>query len=147
MFQDLTHDISYTLRKYTINSVEMNFLLNVSLSSHVFSLNLFIQLCFQLLSCVRLFATPWMATRQASLSFPISRSLLGLMSIESVMPSNHLIFCCPLLQKREKWLSIRVISDESALCIRWPSNFSNMVYWSASPSGLEVPLGQRLCLL
>ena len=51
----------------------------------------------QLLSRVRLFATPWTAVRQASLSFAISRSLLKLMSIESVMPSNHLILCCPLL--------------------------------------------------
>ena len=51
----------------------------------------------QLLSCVRLFATPWTAARQASLSITNSRSSLKLMSIESVMPSNHLILCCPLL--------------------------------------------------
>ena len=80
----------------------------------------------QLLSCVRLFATPWTAACQASLSITNSQSLLKLMSIESVKPSNHLILCCPLLLLPSIYRSIRVFSNESALCIRWPK------YWSFS---------------
>ena len=80
----------------------------------------------QLFSCVRLFETPWTATRQASLSITNSWSLPRLMSIESVMPSNHLILCHPLLLLRSIFPSIRVFSNESALCIRWPK------YWSFS---------------
>ena len=75
------------------------------------------------LSCVRLFVTPWTAARQASLSFTISQSLLTLTSIESVMPSNHLILCCPLLLP-SVFPSIRVFSSESAFCIRWPKGWS-----------------------
>ena len=79
----------------------------------------------QLLSCVRLFATPWIAACQASLSITNSRSSPKLMSIESVMPSSHLILCCPLLLP--PFLPrIRVFSNESALCIRWPK------YWTFS---------------
>ena len=74
----------------------------------------------QLLSRVRLFMTPWTAALQASLSFTISLSLLKLMSVELVMPSNHLILCCPLLLLPSILPSIRVFSNESALCIRWP---------------------------
>ena len=77
----------------------------------------------QSLSCVRLFATLWTTARQASLSITNSWSLSKLMSIESVMPSNHLILCCPLLLP-SIFPSIRVFSNESALCIRWPK------YWS-----------------
>ena len=73
---------------------------------------------FQSLSCVQLFATPWTAARQASLPFTISRSLLRLMSIGSVMPSNHLILCCPHLLLPSVFPSIRVFSNESALRIR-----------------------------
>ena len=73
----------------------------------------------QSLSCVRLSATPWTAARWASLSFTISWSLLMLTSFESVIPSNHLIFCCPLLLP-SVFLSIRVFSSELALRIRWP---------------------------
>ena len=69
------------------------------------------------LSCVHLFVIPWTAARQASLSITNSRSLLKLMSIESVMPSNHLVLCHPLLLP-EVFPRIRVFSDESALCIR-----------------------------
>ena len=79
----------------------------------------------QSLSCVRLFATPCTAARQASLSITNSWSLLKLMSIELVMPSNHLILSCPLLLL-SVFPSIRVFSNESALCIRWPK------YWSFS---------------
>ena len=80
----------------------------------------------QSLSRVRLFATPWTAARQASLSITKSQSLLKLVSIELVMPSNHLILCHPLLLKPSIFPSIRVFSNESALCIRWPN------YWSFS---------------
>ena len=73
----------------------------------------------QLLSCVWLFATPWTAAHQASLSITNSWSLPRLMSIESVVPSNHLILCCPLLLLPSIFPSIRVFSNESALCIRW----------------------------
>ena len=73
----------------------------------------------QLLSRVQLFVTAWTAAHQASLSFTISWSLLKLRSIESVMPSNHLILCCPLLLLPSIFPSIRVFSDESALRIRW----------------------------
>ena len=80
---------------------------------------------FQSLSHVRFFATPWIAACQASLSITNSQSLLKLMSIESVMLSNHLILCCPLLLPLI-FPSIRVFSNESALRIRWPK------YWSFS---------------
>ena len=73
-----------------------------------------------MLSRVRVFATPWTAARQASLSITDSWSLPKLMSIESVMPSNHLILCCPLLLLPSTFPRIRVFSNESALCIGWP---------------------------
>ena len=82
----------------------------------------------QSLSCVWLFATPWTAAGQASQSFTISWSLLEFMSIESVMPSNHLILCRPLFLLPSLFPSIRVFSNESALHIRWPK------YWSFSIS-------------
>ena len=68
--------------------------------------------------------TPWTAAQQASLSFPISQSLLKLMSIESMMPSNHLILCCPLLLLSSVFPSLRVFSSELALRIRWPKCWS-----------------------
>ena len=74
----------------------------------------------QLLSHVQLFATPWTAARQASLSITNSQSLLKLMPIESVMPSNHLILCRPLLLLPSIFPSIRVFSNESVLHMRWP---------------------------
>ena len=92
----------------------------------------------QSLSHVRLFATPWTAARQASLSFTISRSLLKLMSIESMMPSNYLILCRPLLLPPSIFPSIRVISNESALCIRWPKYWS--LSFSISPSNEHLGL-------
>ena len=82
----------------------------------------------QLLSCVRLFASPWITACQASLSITNSQSLLKLMSIESVMPSSHLIFCRPLLPLPPIPPSIRVFSNESTLRMRWPK------YWSFSLS-------------
>ena len=81
-------------------------------------------------------ATPWTAARQASLTFTNSRSLLKLMSIESVMPSNHLIFCCPLLLLPSIFSSIRVFSNESVLHIRWPKDW--VFSFSISPSN-EYP--------
>ena len=86
----------------------------------------------QLLSHVWLFATPWTAARQSSLSITNYWSLLKLMPIESVMPSNHLILCCPLLLPPSIFPSIRFFSNESALPNRWPKycNFS----FSISPS-------------
>ena len=80
----------------------------------------------QSLSLAWLFATPWTAAHQASLSITNSQSLLKLMSIESVMPSKHLILCCPVLFLPSIFPSIRVFSNESALWIRWPK------YWSFS---------------
>ena len=71
------------------------------------------------LSPVRLFATPWTAAHQASLSFTISWSLLKLMSVESMMPSNHLILCCPLLFLPSIFPSIMLFSNELVLCITW----------------------------
>jgi len=81
---------------------------------------------FQSLSHVWLFAIPWTAARQDSLSFTNTQSLPKLMTIESVMPSNHLILCCPLLLLPSILSNIRVFSNESALRIRWPK------YWTFS---------------
>ena len=78
----------------------------------------------QSLSRVRLFATPWTAAPQASLSITKSWNLLKLMCIKSVMPSNHLILCHPLLLPPSIFPSIRVFSDESVLHIRWPKDWS-----------------------
>ena len=78
----------------------------------------------QLVSHVQLFAIPWTIARKASLSFTISWSLLKLMSIESVMPSYHLILCCPLIILPSVFSSSRVFSSELLLHIRWPKNWS-----------------------
>ena len=78
----------------------------------------------QFLSHIRLLAAPWTAARQASLYIINSRSLLKLMSIKLVMPSNHLILCHPFLLLHSIFPSIRAFSNESALCIRWPK------YWT-----------------
>ena len=97
---------------------------------HIHSLIKF--LIVQLLSCVQLFVNPWTAVFQAFLSFTISQSLLKLMSIESVMPSNYLILCHPLLHLPSVFPSIRVFSNELAVCIRRPKYWS--VSFSISPS-------------
>ena len=89
----------------------------------------FFLVCIQFSSVAQLrpsLVIPWTAARQASLSITNSRNLLKLMSIESEMPSNHLILCCPLLLPPSIFPSIRVFSNESVLCIRWPK------YWSFS---------------
>ena len=101
-------------------------LYNVVLVSAVQQSELVIVVVVQSLSCVKLFATQWTTTRQASLSFTISQSLLKLMSTESVMPSNHLILCHPLLLLPSIFPNFRVFSIQSVLCIRWPK------YWSLS---------------
>ena len=91
---------------------------------HIF--NIFEISSVQSLSCVWFFATPWTAACQASASITNSWSLLKFMSIESMMPSNHLILCHPLLLLPSVFPSIRVFSNESVLPIRWPK------YWSFS---------------
>ena len=90
----------------------------------------------QSLSRVCLFVTPWTAARQASLTIAKSRSSLRLMSIESVMPSNHLILCCPLLLSPSVFPSIWVFSNESAIHIRWPKI-------GVSPSTLVPPMNSQ----
>ena len=105
------------------------------LSIHIFVLIIFVLSKFivvQLLSCVQLFATPWTAACQPSLSFIISPNPLKLVSIESVMPSKHLILCHPLLLLPSIFPSIRVFSNESALCIKWTKFWS--FSFSISPS-------------
>ena len=91
----------------------------------------------QSLGGVRLFVTPWTAALQASLSITISWSLLKFMPIESAMPSNHLVLCCPLRLLSSIFPSIRVFSNESVLCIRWPKywNFSFSIRPSKEYSG------------
>ena len=96
------------------------------LSFFIFQIFVSVFSSVQSLSLVRLFVTPWTAARQASLSITKSQSLLKLTSIESVMPSNHLILCHPLLFMPSMFPSIRVFSNESVLRIRWPK------YWSFS---------------
>ena len=88
------------------------------------------------LSHVTLFATPWTAARQTSLSVTNCRSLLKLISIESVIPSNHLILCCPLLLLPSIFPSISILSNESVLCIRWPKYWSFIISPSNEYSGL-----------
>ena len=103
----------------------------------------------QSLSRVRLFVTPWTAARQASLSITNSRSLFKLMSFTFVMSSNHLILCCPLLLLPLIFPSIRVFSNESVLCIRWPKywNFSFSISPSNEYAGLISFRMDRLDLL
>ena len=95
-----------------------------------------VSISVQLLSRVRLFAIPWTAARQASLSATNSQSLLKLISIELVMPSNHLILCHSLLLLHLIFPSIRVFSNESVLCMRWPKYWSFSISPSNEYSGL-----------
>ena len=90
------------------------------------------------LSCVQYFVTPWTAAGQASLSITNSQSSLKLVSIESVMPSNHLVLCRPLLLPPSIFPSIRVFSNESVLCIRWPKYWN--LNFSISPSNEDSGL-------
>ena len=90
----------------------------------------------QSLSHVKLFVTPWTAACQASLSITNTQSLLKFVSIQFVMPSNHLILCCPLLFLPSIFPSIRIFSNESTLCIRWPKYCSFSISPSNEYSGL-----------
>ena len=90
----------------------------------------------QSLSCVQLSVTPWTAACQASLSITNSQNWVKLMSIKSVMPSNHLILCHPLLFPTSIFPSIRVFSNELALCIRWPKYWNFSISPSSEYSGL-----------
>ena len=103
----------------------INALIQIFLNSELASTNIVV-VVVQSLTRVRLFVAPWTAAHQASLSFIIFWSLLKLMSIESVMPSNHLILCHPLFLLPSIFPSIRVFSNELVICIRWPK------YWSFS---------------
>ena len=96
----------------------------------------------QSLSCVQLFAAPWTAAHQASLSITNSWSLLKLMSIESAMPSNHLILCCALLLLPSIFPSFRVFSKESVLHIRWPKHWS--FSFNISPSNQSVQFSRSV---
>ena len=107
-------------------TVHSDSLLILSLSSFILVVELHQFTSIQLHSHVWLFAIPWTATHQASRSIANSPSILKLMSIESMMPSNHLILCRPLLLPPSIFPSIRVFANESVLCIRWPK------YWSFS---------------
>ena len=104
--------------------------------------NMYNNLCqfssVQSLSCIRLFVTSWAAACRSSMSITNSRILLKLMSIESMMPSNHLILCCPLLLLPSIFPSIRVFPDESAFGIRWAKywSFSFKIHLSNEYSGL-----------
>ena len=119
------------LLKYSVfTNFCMSFLLipetSVLYFTSMFALKKFPFSLVQLLSCVQVFVMPWAAACQASLSITNSRSLLKLMSIMLVMLSNHLILCCPLHLLPSIFPSIRVFSNDSALCIRWPK------YWRSS---------------
>ena len=108
------------------------FIVHLKLSQHCKS-----AICsVQSLSRVRLFATPWTAAHQASLSITISRSLLKLMSIELVVPSNHLILCHPLFLLPSIFPIIRVFSNESVLCITWPKYYCFSIHASNECSRL-----------
>ena len=110
---------SHSLQRiFTDETISLDTFLNGNLKAQFSSV--------QLLSLVWLFVTPWIAARQASLSITNSQSSLKLMSIELVMPSSHLILCRPLLLLPPIPPSIRVFSNESTLCMRWPK------YWSFS---------------
>ena len=99
-------------------------------------IHIYVVVVVQLLSRVWLFATPLTVVLQAFLSFTVSWSLLNLMSIELMIPSNHLILCCPLLLLPSIFPSIRVFSNELALCIRWPKYWGFSFSSSSEYSGL-----------
>ena len=120
-FSEFSSDTAYAM-KFTMNIFFYHH--NWSIFNHFNNYPPFV-VVVQSLSCVQLFASPWTAAHQAPLSNTISQSLIKFMSIESVMLSNHLILCHTLLLLPSIFPSIRVFSNESALCIRWPK------YWSS----------------
>ena len=118
-------------------------LININCYLHIMEISLLLHGRFsfssvKLLSLVQLFPTPWIAEHQATLSSTNSQSLLKLMSIELVMPSNHLILCCPLLLQPSIFPSIKDFSSEWVLCIRWSKywDFSFKITPSNEHSGL-----------
>ena len=125
--------VSHTSMPATLGSLEVH-PTNSKVSN--FNFVFFQGIVFQSLSRVWLFVTPWTAAHQASLSFTLSSSLLRLMSIESVMPSNHLILCCLLHFLPSMFPSIRVFSNELALPIRQPKYWSFSFSPSSEYSGL-----------
>ena len=120
---------------FAIPSKCLNFVFSPLCNWSTWNLFLYV-IVVQLLSHVWLLVTPWTAACQTSLSFTISQSLLKLMSIDSVMPSNHLVLCHPLLLMPSIFPSIRVFSNESALLIRWPEYWSFSISPSNEYSGL-----------
>ena len=134
-------ELKSLLMKVKEESGKVDLKLNIQKSKIMASSDIFMGNQFssvQSLSHVRLFATPWNTAHQASLSITNSQNLPKPMSIESVMPSNHLILCHPLLLLPSIFLNIRVFSNESALCIRWPKfrSFSFSIRPSNEYSGL-----------
>ena len=105
------------------------------------------RILFSHLSHVRLFVTPWTAACQASLSSTVSQSLLKLLSIELMMPSNHLILCRPLLLLPSIFPSIRVFSNESDLCIRWPKCWSFSFSMNTQGTYINKSLSKQYLLL
>ena len=138
---DLTQNMNWSITSFLCRKYNSNYNI-ISL----FAIDIFQFSSFQSLSCVQLFVTPWTAARQASLSITNSQSLLKLMSIGLVMPSNHLILCCPLLLLPSIFPCIRVFSNESALHIRWPKywNFSFNISPSNEHQGLMVTAARKL---
>ena len=130
MVRTCAKDISLTLSKCMKSKCTFSLFCSQSFSS--FRLKLIQFSSVQLLSRVQLFVTPWITAHQASLSITNSRSLLKPISIESVTPSSHIILCHPLLLLPPILPSIRVFSNESPLCIRWPKYWS--FNFSISPS-------------
>ena len=131
--------------RFLLKSLVINFL--------VFSLSLillrlpYMFVVVQSLSHVQLFVTPWTVARQASLSITNSWSLLKLMSIELVMPSNHLILCHPLLLWPSIFPIIRLFTNESALFIRWPKYWSSALVSISSSSEYSGLISFRMCIL
>ena len=135
----MRHNLAWTVtfRKEMVVHTSLQKQQPVQLSNHA-GTNATASSSVQSLSPVQLFATPWTAARQVSLSITNSQSLFKLMSIESVMPSNHLILCRPVLLLPSIFPSIRVFSNESVLHIRWPKfqSFSFTISPSNEYSGL-----------
>ena len=128
-------DLKDTYRTLHLTRAEHTFFSNTHETSPGWAISHFV-VVVQSLILAQLFATPWTVTHQTSLSFPVSQNLLKYMSIESVMPSNHLILCDPLLLLPSIFPIIRVFSNELVLHIRWPKCWSFSISSSNEYSGL-----------